>query len=614
MCFKIVVIKLTCVLLVSAVVIPNFSSDIEFEFISSEDKVKRKNNENEWWKTASFYQIYPRSFKDSNGDGIGDLNGIRKSLPYLKEIGITATWLSPIFTSPMADFGYDVANFTEIDTIFGKMDDFEALVAEANQIGIKIILDFVPNHSSDECKWFQKSVARDPEFEDFYIWHPGKFENGVRKPPTNWISVFRGSAWKWNEQRQEYYLHQFVDKQPDLNYRNPKVKTYMNDVLRFWLKKGVSGFRVDAVPHIFEIAADSNKNYPNEPRNNWVTDPDDYGYLEHIYTTNQPETVQLVYEWRKILDDFKDEYGGEERILMIESWSNVDIVMEYYGNETIEGAQIPFNFLIISYLTNDSNAYDYDEVINTWMEKMPKGRTANWVLGNHDKSRVGSRMGNDRIDMLNMLIKLLPGCSVTYEGEEIGMTDVWISWNDTVDPQACNSNPSIYEKMSRDPCRTPFQWSDEKNSGFSSANKTWLPVSPLYPLVNVKREHEISNSHLNIYKELQALRAENVFKNGEAKIIAINNNVLVIKRSLTNEYTHFVLLNIMNDVEVINLNAIFADLSNYLEYVLVSEHSIRRKGDTTYSDQIILLPKEAVILKTNTKFKSDYSYLSYNIL
>lgn len=613
---KSVLIKLSFLIsFVSASVYPNFypDTDIEFNFISAEHQVETFNDENDWWKSASFYQIYPRSFKDSNGDGIGDLNGIRQSLSYLKEIGVTATWLSPIFTSPMADFGYDIANFTEIDSIFGTMSDFDALLTEANNVGVKIILDFVPNHSSDECEWFKKSAARDPEFKDFYVWHPGKVENGVRQPPTNWVSVFRGSAWKWNEQRQEYYLHQFVDKQPDLNYRNPKVKNYMNEVLRFWLKRGVSGFRVDAVPHVFEIAADGNGNFPNEPRNNWVTDPDDYGYLDHIYTTNQPETIDLVYEWRKVLDGFRAENGGEERILMIESWSSIDIVMKYYGNGTAEGAQIPFNFLIISSLTNASNAYDYAEVINTWLSKMPKNRTANWVLGNHDKSRVGSRMGEDRIDMLNMMIKVLPGCSVTYQGEEIGMTDVWISWNDTVDPSACNSNPSIYEKMSRDPCRTPFQWNNGKNAGFSNGDKTWLPVSPLYPLVNAKREHEIPNSHLNTYKELQALRSENVFQHGDVEVKAVNENVLAIKRSLINEYTYVALLNIMDDVEAINLNAIYDNLSNIMEYVIVSENSVRRKGDSVYTNEIVLLPKEAVLLRTTKLSGVSNSVFQYNI-
>lgn len=215
----------------------------------------------DWWQTAAFYQIYPRSFKDSNGDGIGDLNGVTEKLPYLKEIGIDAFWLSPIFCSPMADFGYDISDFFNIQPEYGTMDDFDRLVGEATKLGIKVILDFVPNHSSDENEWFVKSARREPGFEDFYVWHPGRPNpNDPAKPlpPNNWVSVFRFSAWTWHEERKEYYLHQFHHKQPDLNYRNPKVVEMMVSVLRFWLDKGVGGFRVDACPHIFEVKSDKN--------------------------------------------------------------------------------------------------------------------------------------------------------------------------------------------------------------------------------------------------------------------------------------------------------------------------------------------------------------------
>ncbi|XP_055852277.1 maltase A3-like isoform X2 [Episyrphus balteatus] len=498
----------------------------------------------------------------------------------------------------MADFGYDISNFTDIDQIYGNMEDFDALMVKANEIGIKIIMDFVPNHSSDESIWFQKSVARDPEFKDFYVWHPGKMVNGKRQPPTNWMSAFRGNAWEWNEQRQEYYYHQFVSKQPDLNYRNPKVKEYMNEVLKFWLKKGVAGFRCDAVPNVFESAPDANGNYPDEPRNSSVDDPEAYNYVQHIYTSDQPETVQLVYEWRKLLDDFKAVNGGEDRILMIESYSPIETVLEYYGNKTHDGAQIPFNFQLITYLKEHSDAYYYSEIINLWLHKMPEGKTANWVLGNHDRSRVGSRMGTDRIDMMNMLALTLPGCSVTYQGEETGMTDVWISWNDTVDPQACNSNPDIYLPLSRDACRTPFQWSDEKNAGFSNGSKTWLPVSDLYPIVNVKRERGIAFSHFNIYKQLKSLRTERTLREGDTEVKAVSETVLAVKRSLRNDFTFITLANIMDDVEIVNLNSVFNNISNVLEYVVVTDKSERQRGDKAYADQIVLLPKEAVVLRT----------------
>ncbi|XP_017468120.1 PREDICTED: maltase A3-like [Rhagoletis zephyria] len=532
-----------------------------------------------WWKSASFYQIYPRSFKDSDGDGIGDLRGITQHLVYLREIGIDATWLSPIFTSPNADFGYDVSNFTEIDKMYGTLEDFKVLLANAKQLGVRIILDFVPNHSSDECEWFIKSAKNDPEYKDFYIWHPGKIsENGTRVPPNNWISNFRGSAWTWNEDRQEYYLHQFHAKQPDLNYNNPKVREFMKDVLRYWLRLGVAGFRVDAVRYIYEIAADADGNYPDEPRNTEVNDPEDYLSLQHIYTTDQPQSLEVIYEFRQVLKEFDEELGGDEHILMTEAYSPIDVVMQYYGNSSTDGAQIPFNFQLIDYLDKHSNAYHYSELINKWLESMPAGRVANWVLGNHDQSRIGTRLGADRIDLINVMLKTLPGVSVTYQGEEIGMTDVWISWEETVDPQGCQSNPEVYERLSRDPVRTPFQWNDGHKAGFTEGNASWLPLAEDYKLVNVKRERGIAYSHLNVYKRLQELRAQNTIREGETEVKAVNANVLGIKRYLTGERTFVVLLNLNDVFQTIDLNATFNDLPTVLEYVLVMDRGLRRKG------------------------------------
>lgn len=593
-------------------VFPNYRAN--FDFITWDARKAQAaggGSQQEWWQTAFFYQIYPRSFKDSNGDGVGDLNGITQQLAYLKEIGVTAAWLSPIFTSPMADFGYDISNFTEIDPLFGSMADFDALLAKAQQLGVKIILDFVPNHSSDECEWFRKSAARDPDYEDFYIWHPGKLVDGERRPPSNWLSVFRGSAWHWHEGRQEYYFHQFLSKQPDLNFRNPKVRQAMHEILRFWLQRGVYGFRIDSVPHVFEVAPDGLRNWPDEPRNDWVTDPDDYGYLKHIYTTDQPETVSILYEWRKVLDDFKHENGGDDRILMTESYSPLEIVMQYYGNGTAEGAQIPFNFQLLSWLTNASDANHYAQTVNTWLNSMPAGRTANWVIGNHDKNRVGSRLGADRVDMMNMLTFTLPGCSISYNGEEIGMTDVWISWNDTVDPSACNSNPDIYQFFSRDPERTPFQWNDEKNAGFSTANKTWLPIAANYKTVNVKHQRGVALSPLNVFKQLRAVREEPTIKFGDVEVKALNNDVLGIKRSLLNNYTFLTLMNIFDKVKLLDLTKSFPNLATELEYVVVTEKSIARKGDHVKSSAIRLLPKEAVILRSTTKLTTTVGYFAY---
>ncbi|XP_017106282.2 maltase A3 [Drosophila bipectinata] len=577
---------------------PNYHVDFE--------DILKKNEGPKWWQTGAFYQIYPRSFKDSNGDGVGDLNGIADKLPYLKELGITATWLSPIFTSPMADFGYDIANFTEIAPIFGTMSDFENLMKVAKKLDINIILDFVPNHSSDECEWFRRSAAKDPEFKDFYVWHPGRVVNGVRHPPSNWISVFRGSAWEWHEGRQEYYLHQFVKKQPDLNYRSPKVREAMNNVLRFWLAKGVSGFRIDAVPHVFEIAPDAQSQYPDEPRNDWNNDPEDYGYLQHIYTVDQPETIDLVYSWRAVLDAFEYENGGEERILMAETYSPIDIVMKYYGNGTTEGAQLPFNFLLISELSNSSNAHDYESTVMKWLQNMPEGRTANWVLGNHDKPRVGSRLGKDRVDMLNMLTATLPGASVTYQGEELGMTNVWISWKDTVDPSACNTNPSIYEQFTRDPERTPFQWSKAQDAGFSNASKTWLPIALDYKQVNVEQERQRPLSHLNVFKQLWQLRKESkTLQLGNTKVKAVSDGVLAVLRSHQEDYALLTVLNLFDGVETVNLTQSFPGLPAQFKVLVITERSTAKVGDLVNSSSLQLHPKDSLILQSTSSY---YSY------
>ncbi|KAL9920716.1 maltase A3-like [Glossina fuscipes fuscipes] len=599
--------------MVSAGVFPNYHGQFDFITWDKEKSLHDYESTKKWWEIAAFYQIYPRSFKDSNGDGVGDLKGITEQLPYLKEIGINATWLSPIFPSPMADFGYDISNFTDIDPLFGTMQDFEDMVAKANELNVKIILDFVPNHSSDECEWFQKSIAKDPYYKDMYVWHPGKIIDGKRQPPTNWRSVFRGSAWQWHEKREEYYLHQFGKKQPDLNYRLPQVKEMMKEVMRFWLRKGVAGFRIDSVAHVYEVAPNSLGDWPDEPRNMAVNDPDDWSYLQHTYTVDQPESTQLLYEWRKVLDDFQQQHGGDERIIMAETYSPIEVIMKYYGNDTVNGVQIPFNFLLITWLTNASSAYDYAKAIHTWLDNMPNGRTANWVLGNHDQHRLASRLGEDRVDMMNILLLTLPGCSVTYMGEEIGMSNVWISWNDTVDPSACNSNPNIYEKLSRDPERTPFQWSDEYQAGFTTAKKTWLPVALDYAKVNVKEERKVKLSHLDIYKQLQELRKQPTLRHGLAEIAAINNNVLAVKRYLLKDYTYVTLMNINDNRETINLREVFSDLPEEMIYILVTKQSENKIGTRVRISSVQLNPKEAVVLKSLTQLATTAGYFVYYI-
>lgn len=571
--------------------------------IAGSDIPIESRNDNDWWKSGIFYQIYPRSFMDSNGDGVGDLRGIISRLEYLSENNITGFWLSPIFKSPMADFGYDISDYYSIQPEYGTLADFDALRTKANELGMEVILDFVPNHTSDEHEWFKKSEQRVPGFEDFYVWHRGRPNphNSTAQPivPCNWVSFFRGSAWQWSETRKEYYLHQFSVKQPDLNYRNPAVVEAMKDVMRYWLGRGVGGYRIDAVPTLFEVVPDADGNYPDEPLSGNTDDPDDPGYLVHIYTQDQNETLDMVYQWRAVMEEFQQRIGVRERIIMAETYSPIDIVMKYYGNGTVPGAQIPFNFHFITDLNRDSTAEDFKRTITYWLDHMPAidGIVPNWVLGNHDQHRVASRFGEDMIDAMNMILLSLPGVGVTYNGEEIGMDDVWISYNDTVDPAACNAGPDRYQYTTRDPERTPFQWDSTKNGGFSTGDHTWLPISPNYTQVNVRQQLAVENSHLQVYRKLIAMKVGVDFVANSLGIF-VQENVLIILRhaqingSLKSIYT---IANIGSQQATINLTKYEPSLQEGILAILCV-NSNHPKNDLVAMDNVVVEAKESFVL------------------
>ncbi|XP_030383385.1 maltase 1 isoform X2 [Scaptodrosophila lebanonensis] len=481
-----------------------------------------------WWQHEVFYQIYPRSFMDSNGDGIGDLKGVTSKLQHFVETGITAVWLSPIFQSPMKDFGYDISDYSKIQPEYGTFEDFDELIANATAAGIKVILDFVPNHSSDEHEWFIKSAARESGYEDFYVWEDGKvLENGTRVPPNNWRSVFTGSAWEWHEGRQQYYLRQFTAGQPDLNYRNPAVLQAMDEVMIYWLNKGVAGFRIDAINYVYE-----NTQLLDEPLSETTDDPNSYDYLDHIYTKNLPEVNELLQHWRVMLDDYSKNNDGPQRIMMTEGYADVNTVMNYYEDENgTQGVQFPFNFDFISSLNNNSDARDFVYIIERWLIYMPHGHAPNWVMGNHDNPRVASRYGVQTVDSMNMLLMTLPGIAITYYGEELGMVDYRdISFADTVDQPACDVGIANYKWMSRDPERTPMQWNNDTNAGFSTASKTWVPVNPNYLQLNAEAQKQAPRSHLKVYQQLIKLRQLEVLQNGAFIAQAYNREVFAFIR------------------------------------------------------------------------------------
>jgi alpha-glucosidase len=338
----------------------------------------------EWWEGGNFYQIYPRSFKDSNGDGIGDLLGIADKVPYLKSIGMDGVWLSPIMASPQADYGYDISDYRDIHWQYGTLADFDVLLAACNANDVKLILDLVPNHSSDEHEWFKKSERREPGYENYYVWHSGKFDPvaGKRIAPNNWPSVFRFPSWTWSDIRKQFYYHAFLAAQPDLNYRNPKVVQEMKDVISYWLNKGVFGFRIDAVPFMFEVLPDFRGNFPDEPLTGAsCPNPDDYCYTQHVYTNDRDETYDMIFQWRSLINSISAASSDKlPRIIMTEAYTSLANIVRFYGDGVRNGSHIPFSFELISNVNKDSTAKDYMTRIDTILKTVPKGSHANWVV------------------------------------------------------------------------------------------------------------------------------------------------------------------------------------------------------------------------------------------
>jgi len=476
-----------------------------------------------WWNSASIYQVYPLSLKDSDGDGYGDLAGLTSALEYFPTLGVDALWITPIFASPMADFGYDISDYRAINPIFGTMEDFDSFMEEAKREELRILLDFVPNHSSDQHMWFQKSEARVEKYADYYVWSDPAPGGG---PPNNWLSKVRSSAWSWSEKRQQYYYHQYQAGQPDLNYRNPAVVDEMKAVLDFWLEKGIDGVRMDAVSHLVE-----DLQLRDEPVSGETDDHLDWRYLEHIYTNNQPETKVILKELTSFI---KEKFG--EKFVLLETDLDAAENMEYY-----QCGDMPFNFGLARHLQPGFGPEQIREEVLSWVSGMPAGSESNWVTGSHDMGRVGSRLGEQLIDHMNMLALMLPGLVVTYQGEELGMRDTDISWEETRDPAGCACGPTRYQECSRDPERTPFQWSNEKNAGFSNGSSTWLPVNPNYLWLNLAdQDAEGHNSHLSVYKDIQAFR--NTSARGKADIFTEGNLFVLSTSSSSSSSPEWILL------------------------------------------------------------------------
>ncbi|WP_285009869.1 alpha-amylase family glycosyl hydrolase [Pedobacter faecalis] len=524
-----------------------------------------------WWKTSVIYQIYPRSYQDSNGDGVGDLKGIIERMDYVQWLGVEAVWLSPIYPSPMADFGYDISDYQDIDPLFGSLADFDELLEAVHSRGMKLILDFVPNHTSDQHPWFLESrSSRDNPKRDWYIWQDAAADGGV---PNNWLGVFGGSAWEWDEVTGQYYYHGFLKEQPDLNWRNPEVREAMLNTLRFWLDRGVDGFRVDVIWYMIKDAQ-LRDNPVNPDYNEYMPT---YDRLLPVYSTDQPEVHEVIREMRELMDSY------EERMMVGEVYLPVHRLMTYYGVDN-KGAHLPFNFQLISL---PWDAMVIAAAIDEYEGALPADGWPNWVLGNHDRPRIVSRIGTDQARVAAMLLLTLRGTPTMYYGDEIGMRDIPIPFDEVQDPQGLNMPE---KNLSRDPCRTPMQWDDSNNAGFSSG-KPWLRIDSRYVRNNVELQRNDPDSLLSLYRKLIALRQrEPSLVLGVYTPVFADQQMIVYLRSYDGSASFLVALNLSHRP------AYFRPVERQYSGVVVVSTNTELEG-TRVSGSLSLAGDEAVVVR-----------------
>ena len=479
----------------------------------------------DWWRGAVIYQIYPRSFQDQDGDGVGDLVGITSRLDYVADLGVDAIWLSPVFTSPMKDFGYDVSNYRDIDPTFGTLEDFDHLVAKAHSLGLKVIIDQVISHSSDKHAWFSESrLSRTNERADWYVWADPKPDG---TPPNNWLSIFGGSAWHWDSRRMQYYLHNFLVSQPDLNFHNPAVQDALLSEMRFWLERGVDGFRLDTVNFYFHSTGLESNPVVKAEDFNASTAPavNPYNFQEHLYDKSRPENLAFLRRLRALLD----EYPGRTTVGEIgDSQHQLEIMAQYTSGDDMLHMAYTFD-----YLGGAFSAPHFHNAIALTEAQAPDG----WIclaFSNHDVVRHVSRWavhGQEEAftRLAAMLILSMRGSVCLYQGEELGLKEAELSFSDLVDPYGIEFWP---EFKGRDGCRTPMVWQAHvRNGAFSSAERTWLPVPAEHLTHAVDTQDKVEGSVLEFYRSMLAFRKSHpALAKGTIELLPLQDEVLAFIR------------------------------------------------------------------------------------
>jgi alpha-glucosidase len=530
-----------------------------------------KNEHWSWWKHGVFYHIYPRSYYDSNGDGIGDINGITQKLDYLASLGITAIWISPVYHSPMQDFGYDIMDYRKIDPIFGDLDDFKSLLHDAHSRGIRIVMDLVMNHTSSLHPWFLESrSSRENPKHDWYLWHEGR----KGRKPNNWRSAFGTSAWEYDESTGQYYLHSFLKEMPDLNWRNKELRTAFFEEVRFWLELGVDGFRLDVINMIVK-----DKKFRNNPLFfgiPWIQ--------KHVYTRNRPKSIRITRQLRKILDEYDDRMCVGEIYTLPPGNPSTAAGYLSSGDDAIH---LAFDFSLMFQPWNARRIYT---CLKNWYKQIPKNGWACNVLSNHDLFRSNSRFGRNKHSLeksriMAVLLLTIKGTPFIYYGEEIGMTNGKLNKNQIADPLGKRFWPFF---KGRDRARTPMQWNSGHNAGFSKGTP-WLPLNKDYSELNVEAESKDPASVLNLYKKLISFRNNSIaLQSGDwIPVIEGEKGILVYIRIKRGDQI-LVLLNFRSRSVKIFLPVSIPG------NVLVSTH--RTEGASLKSGEIYLFPFEATVM------------------
>ena len=471
-----------------------------------------RDDDADWWRGGVIYQIYPRSFQDSNGDGIGDLQGIVERLPYVASLGVDAIWISPFFTSPMRDFGYDVSDYRDVDPMFGTLADFDALVARAHELGVRVMIDLVLSHTSDQHPWFQESRAsRTGPKHDWYVWADAKPDGS---PPNNWLSIFGGSAWQWDAERMQYYLHNFLVSQPDLNFHNPDVQNALLDVTRFWLERGVDGFRLDTVNfYVHDKQLRDNPPLPESERNDKTAPSvNPYNFQDHLFDKTQPENIGFLKRFRALLDEYPDKAAVGE---VGEGQRGMEVQAEYTKGD--DRLHMCYDF---AFLSNEFPTSAHVAGIVEKLNQVASDGWACWAFSNHDVMRHASRWGlkRDQQKLYAALLLTLKGSVCLYQGEELGLTEADVAYEDLQDPYGKEFWPKF---KGRDGARTPFPWNgDSPNAGFSSG-KTWLPVAPEHVQQSANSQEHEPDSILNFYRAMLLFRKRHsVLLKGDIEVMS----------------------------------------------------------------------------------------------